>query len=189
MKITKIETIYIKEKAIEKRTDSSQDALLIKISTDSGIIGWGEVDSCPVVAEAIINAPYSHKLVNGLKNILIGENPLEIEGLWNKMYQNTLYYGRNGAVIQTMAGIDIALWDIKGKFLNLPVYELMGGCFMDKIRVYSSNMFQFSIEDTLKRVQIAIDSGHTAVKFSELSTLIISCASFLLIKTILLGQN
>jgi L-rhamnonate dehydratase len=165
MKITDIETIYIKEKNVEQRTDSSQDALLIKISTDAGITGWGEVDSCPVVAEAIINAPYSHKLVDGLKNIIMGENPLDIEGLWNKMYQKTLYYGRNGAVIHAMAGIDIALWDIKGKFLDLPIYELMGGCFVDKMRVYSSNMFQFTIEDTLKRVQIAMDTGHTAVKF------------------------
>ena len=165
MKIIDVETIYIKEKKIEKRTDGSQDALLVKITTDSGIIGWGEVDSCPVVASAIINAPYSHKLVDGLKNIIVGENPLEIEGLWDKMYQNTIYYGRNGAVIQAMAGIDIALWDIKGKFLNLPIYELMGGCFVDKMRVYSSNMFQFNLEDTLERVQIAIDTGHTAVKF------------------------
>ena len=72
MKIIDVETIYIKEKKIEKRTDGSQDALLVKITTDSGIIGWGEVDSCPVVASAIINAPYSHKLVDGLKNIIVG---------------------------------------------------------------------------------------------------------------------
>ena len=64
-----------------------------------------------------------------------------------------------------MAGIGVALRDIKGKFLDLPIYELMGGCFVDKMRVYSSNMFQFTIEDTLKRVQIAMDTGHTAVKF------------------------
>ena len=57
MKITNIETIYIKEKKIEKRTDGSQDALLVKISTDAGIIGWGEVDSSPIVADSIINAP------------------------------------------------------------------------------------------------------------------------------------
>ena len=84
MKIIDVETIYIKEKKIEKRTDGSQDALLVKITTDTGIIGWGEVDSCPVVASAIINAPYSHKLVDGLKNIIVGENPLEIEGLWKE---------------------------------------------------------------------------------------------------------
>ena len=165
MKVTNIETIYIKEKKIEKRTDGSQDALLVKISTDSGIVGWGEVDSSPAVADAIIHAPYSHKLVDGLKNIIVGENPLNIESLWDKMYQKTIYYGRNGAVIHAMAGIDIALWDIKGKFLNLPIYELMGGCFVDKMRVYSSNMFQYTIEDTVNRVKIAIDTGHTAVKF------------------------
>jgi L-alanine-DL-glutamate epimerase-like enolase superfamily enzyme len=124
-----------------------------------------EVDSSPAVADAIINAPYSHKLVDGLKNIIVGENPLNVESLWDKMYQKTIYYGRNGAVIHAMAGIDIALWDIKGKFLNLPIYELMGGCFVDKMRVYSSNMFQYTIEDTVNRVKIAIDTGHTAVKF------------------------
>ena len=82
MKITNIETIYIKEKKIEKRTDGSQDALLVKISTDSGIVGWGEVDSSPTVADAIIHAPYSHKLVDGLKNIIVGENPLNIKTKW-----------------------------------------------------------------------------------------------------------
>ena len=90
MVIIDVEALYIKEKTIEKRTDSSQDALLIKISTDSGIVGWGEVDSSPAVADAIINAPYSHKLVDGLKNIIVGENPLNIESLWDKRYQKTL---------------------------------------------------------------------------------------------------
>jgi len=165
MKITNVETIYIKEKSIEKRTDSSQDALLIKISTDNGLTGWGEVDGCPSVIEAIINAPYSHTLVNGLKNIILGENPLDIDYLWSKMYENTLYYGRSGSVIQAMAGIDIALWDLKGKFLSLPIYKLLGGAFKTKMRVYSSNMFQFTIEDTVNRVKIALDTGHTGVKF------------------------
>ena len=113
MKITKIETIYIKEKAIEKRTDSSQDALLIKISTDSGIIGWGEVDSCPVVAEAIINAPYSHKLVNGLKNLLIGENPLEIEGHTDNVPINTLRFPSNWELSVARASVIAAFLESK----------------------------------------------------------------------------
>ena len=107
-RITDIKTFYLKEKNIDARTDSSQDALLVKIETDNGIEGWGEVDGCPSVTNAIINAPFSHTLVNGLKNIIVNENPLEIEYLWNKMYESTLYFGRSGAVIQAMAGIDIA---------------------------------------------------------------------------------
>ena len=165
MKITDIKTFYLKEKIIDARTDSSQDALLVKIETDNGIEGWGEVDGCPSVTNAIINAPFSHTLVNGLKNIIVNENPLEIEYLWNKMYESTLYFGRSGAVIQAMAGIDIALWDIKGKYLKLPIYQLLGGPFKRKLRVYSSNMFQYTIEDTIERVKIALDTGHTGVKF------------------------
>jgi len=112
MKITDVEALYLRLPEIQQRTDSSQDALLIKVSTDAGITGWGEVDGCPWVVKAIVEAPYSHTLVTGLKSLLIGEDPMDTGRLWNKMYQSTLYYGRQGAVVQAMAGIDLALWDI-----------------------------------------------------------------------------
>ncbi|EIC83803.1 mandelate racemase/muconate lactonizing enzyme family protein [Serratia sp. M24T3] len=165
MKITDVEAFYLRLPNIEARTDSSQDALLIKITTDAGVVGWGEVDGSPYVTKAIIEAPYSHTMVTGLKSLLIGENPLETGRLWAKMHRATIYYGRNGAVIQAMAGIDIALWDIKGKALDKPIVELLGGAMRDRMRVYSSNMFQFSIEDTVARARHAVDTGHTGVKF------------------------
>ena len=165
MKITDVEAIYLRLPEIQARTDSSQDALIVKVSTDSGLVGWGEVDGCPAVSKAIIEAPASHTLVTGLKQLVLGENPLEIGRLWNKMYEGTLYYGRNGAVIQAMSGIDLALWDLKGKALQQPVYSLLGGGFRDKLRVYASNMFQFTAEDTAARARKAVDAGYTAVKF------------------------
>lgn len=165
MKIEDIEAYYLRLPQIDARTDSSQDALIVKVITDSGIVGWGEVDGCPQVTKAIIEAPTSHTLVTGLKALLIGEDPLDIERLWWKMYQGTLYYGREGAVIQAMAGIDLALWDIKGKALELPIYKLLGGGFRASLRVYASNMFQFTAAETAERAQRAIDSGYTAVKF------------------------
>ena len=165
MKITDVEAIYLRLPEIQQRTDSSQDALLVKVSTDAGITGWGEVDGCPAVARAVIEAGYSHTQVNGLRAILLGEDPLATARLWNKMYASTLYYGRSGAAIQAMAGVDIALWDIKGKALGKPVVELLGGALRDRMRVYSSNMFQFSVEDTVARARQAIDTGHTGVKF------------------------
>ncbi|HEY6336010.1 MAG TPA: mandelate racemase/muconate lactonizing enzyme family protein [Alphaproteobacteria bacterium] len=165
MKITDVEALYLRLPEIQKRTDSSQDALLVKVSTDAGIVGWGEVDGCPWVVKAIIEAPYSHTLVTGLKSLLLGENPLDTARLWDKMFQSTLYYGRQGAVIQAMAGIDLALWDIKGKALEEPVYKLLGGALREKMRVYSSNMFQFTPEATAERAKRAIDTGHSAVKF------------------------
>ena len=113
----------------------------------------------------MIEAPYSHTLVTGLRSLLIGEDPMDTGRLWQKMYASTLYYGRNGAVLQAMAGIDIALWDIKGKALGQPIVNLLGGAQRDRMRVYSSNMFQFSIEDTVARAKRAVDTGHTGVKF------------------------
>ena len=165
MKITEVEALYLRLPEIQARTDSSQDALIVKVSTDAGITGWGEVDGCPYVTRAIIEAPMSHTLVTGLRALLIGEDPLEIARLWRKMYQGTLYYGREGAVIQAMAGIDLALWDIKGKALEQPVYKLLGGGFRKRVRAYASNMFQFSAEATAARAKKAQDEGFTAVKF------------------------
>jgi len=165
MKITNVEALYLSLPEIQARTSSCQDALLVKISTDAGITGWGEVDGGPTVVKAIIEAPYSHTLVNGLRNLLMGENPMDTGRLWDKMYQATIYYGRGGAVTQAMAGVDIALWDIKGKALKQPIVNLLGGAMRDKMRVYSSNMFQFTVEDTVARAKRAIDTGHTGVKF------------------------
>src|SRR3954451_20930155 len=100
MRITDVEALYLRLPEIKARTDSSQDALLIRVSTDAGITGWGEVDGCPWVVKAIVEAPMSHTLVTGLKQVLLGEDPTEIGRLWTKMYEATLYYGREGAVIR-----------------------------------------------------------------------------------------
>ena len=165
MKITDVQALYLRLPEIKARTDSSQDALLVRVETDSGITGWGEVDGCPWVTKAVIDAPMSHTLVTGLKALLLGEDPLDTARLWSKMYEGTLYYGREGAVIQAMAGIDLALWDIKGKALDAPVWKLLGGRYRERLRVYSSNMFQFTPQDTADRVAAAKDAGFTAAKF------------------------
>jgi L-rhamnonate dehydratase len=165
MKIVDVEALYLRLPVIdETRTDSSQDALIVKISTDSGLIGWGEVDGCPTVAKAIIEAPASHTQVKGLRHILLGEDPMQTEYLWKKMYESTSYYGRAGAVIQAMAGVDLALWDLKGKALKQPIWALLGGR-PSKLRAYSSNMFQMTTEATVVRAKQAIDAGFTGIKF------------------------
>ena len=165
MKITDVQGLYLRLPEIEARTDSSQDALLVRVATDAGITGWGEVDACPLVAKAIIDAPLSHTLVSGLRHLLVGQDPLDTDRLWGRMYEGTLYYGREGAVIQAMAGVDLALWDIKGKARGEPVYRLLGGGYRTSLRVYSSNMFQETPEATAERARAARDAGYTAVKF------------------------
>lgn len=103
--------------------------LFLKIITDEGIIGWGE----PVLEG---RANTVHAAVQELMATLIGKNPLAIEDHWNSMYRGGFY--RGGPILMSaLAGIDQALWDIKGKFYDAPVYELLGGKCRSQIEVYS----------------------------------------------------
>lgn len=163
--ITDVEAIYLRLPTIRERTDSSQDSLVVRVTTDAGVVGYGEVDSSPLVAKAVIEAPPSHTRVRGLRDILLGQNPLETGRLWDLMYESTLYFGREGAVIQAMAGVDLALWDIKGKLLGQPIHALLGGARRKQLRAYASHMFDFDPKVTARRAAEAVDAGYTAVKF------------------------
>src|SRR5207302_6697640 len=112
-----------------------------KVHTDAGISGVGEVDSSAHVAKAIIEAPLSHKLCRGLAECVLGQDPLEIDRLIHRMMEGSIYFGRQGAAIQAMSGIEIALWDIVGKATKRPVYQLLGGGFRKKFRAYASILF------------------------------------------------
>jgi L-rhamnonate dehydratase len=149
--------------------DSGQDTLVVRVTTECGLVGFGEVEAQPEIAKAIIDAPRSwggKKIgASGLRVELLGENALDHERLWNKMYAASSFYGRHAVVIQAMAGIDMALWDLKGKFLNLPLYQLLGGKSHDKLRAYASTLFADTPKETAARGAALVDQGYTAVKF------------------------
>ncbi len=165
MKITRIETIYLRLPDLKQQCDSGQDALLVRVHTDAGISGIGEVDSSPLAVKGAIDGPYSHTITSGLAHLVIGEDPFETEKLWYKMYSSNLYAGRRGIAIHAMSGIDMALWDIKGKALGVPVWKILGGGFHQKIRCYSSSLFAPTPEQTADRARQFRDQGFTAVKF------------------------
>jgi len=103
--------------------------LFLKIETDEGIIGWGE----PVIEG---KAATVKTAVDELMEYLLGKDPMHIEDHWNVMYRAGFY--RGGPILMSaIAGIDQALWDIKGKYYNAPVYQLLGGKARDKMKVYS----------------------------------------------------
>ena len=103
--------------------------LFLKVTTDEGVVGWGE----PVVEG---RAATTAAAVRELEGYLIGQDPFRIEYLWQIMYRCAFY--RGGPVLMSaISGVDQALWDIKGKALGVPVYDLMGGCVRDKLRMYS----------------------------------------------------
>ena len=119
-------------------TSSAQDDIVVFIHTDEGITGIGETDVNPWIARACIEAPSTHTMGLGLKEMLIGENPLEPERLWEKLYTGSAMNGRRGAVICAMGALDMALWDIRGKAAGKPIWQLLGGHAKDFITPYAS---------------------------------------------------
>src|ERR1700719_4577894 len=134
MKIAAIRTIALSCKveppyASAAGVQGRRGGLLVEVETDGGI-GIGEAGLGGGVTATVIE--------KDLAPLLIGEDPLLIEFLWQKMFARTRQYGRRGLVMQAISGIDIALWDIAGKIAKLPVYRLLGAC---RDRVYASGGF------------------------------------------------
>jgi L-alanine-DL-glutamate epimerase-like enolase superfamily enzyme len=165
LRITGVEAIYLRLPQVKSQCDSGQDALIVKVTTDAGVTGYGEVDSNPMAVKGCIEGPFSHTATTGLAHVLLGEDPLRTEYLWQKMYRANIYSGRRGIAIHAMSGIDLALWDIKGKALGLPVWKLLGGGFTRSLRPYASSLFGATPAETGERARRFAAQGFTAVKF------------------------
>src|SRR3954471_8404784 len=165
VKITEIETIVLRQPDVDDAiADGSQDDLIVRIHTDEGIVGVGEVDSAPEVIQAAIDAPNSHANAIGRRHMLLGADPLDNEGLWAKMYRGSVYYGRRGVAIHAMSGVDLALWDIKGKVAGKPVCQLLGTPLQTKIRAYASTLMPDTEEEVRARCASLAEMGFTAIK-------------------------
>jgi L-rhamnonate dehydratase len=139
MKITKIETHVLLVPDYDRDACSSaQDDIVVLIHTDEGITGIGEVDTNPWVAQAMIHARGTHVLGLGLEEMLLGKDPLHPEALWDKTYTGSFMTGRRGLGICAIGALDMALWDIRGKALGLPCWQLLGGARKTHIQPYAS---------------------------------------------------
>lgn len=139
MKITEIETLHLRvDDPNIALFDGSYDDCVIVIHTDEGLVGIGETESLAPAIQAIINGPTAHNHARALKEVLVGCDPTDREGLWQRMYEATDYIGRRGLVIHAMGGIDLALWDITGKVKNQPIHALLGGARRERIPAYAT---------------------------------------------------
>ena len=130
----------------------SRDWVLVRLYTDSGLTGTGEAFPGPGVKDAVL----------ALKSLLIGEDPLNIDRLFQKMVRRII---TGGALVQAASGIEIALWDIAGKFFDTPVFSLIGGKYRDRIRVYGDCHHGEDLESIARAAQEVVEAGYTAFKF------------------------
>ena len=118
-------------KISEVKTFLMPGAIFVKVTTDSGLSGWGEcAEDNTAVMETFIH--------NGIKRQVLGSDPFDIEPIWDRMFYRNHDLGPGGSLANAIAGVDIALWDLKGKLLGLPAHKLMGGRYRDRILAYGS---------------------------------------------------
>lgn len=160
MKVTAVETISLGE-------IGSRPFIFVQVHTDEGLIGLGQTADART-------APVLHDLA---QTFLLGQNPLDIESLWWKMFDFAAYHGYSGAELRAISALDIALWDLLGQVANLPIYALLGGAVRDRIRIYNtcSAYKEHSDGEKARRDPVGLAeellaSGITCMKFASFDT-------------------
>jgi|SRR5215211_4389817 L-alanine-DL-glutamate epimerase-like enolase superfamily enzyme len=156
MKITRIDCHVLLDPDYDiGATSSAQDDIVVEIHTDEGVVGIGETDVNPWIARACIEAPGTHTMGLGLKEMLIGQDPLRVEELWESLYVGSAMNGRRGAVINAIGALDIALHDLRGKVLGKPCFEFLGGKKQQAVTPYASLQPETSDFDSYRESVIA----------------------------------
>jgi L-rhamnonate dehydratase len=130
--------------------------LIVEIFTDDGQVGIGNAALAPQVTKQVIDLY--------LKPLLIGQNPWDIEFLWQHMFRKTMAFGRKGIGMVAISALDIALWDILGKSAKQPVYRLLGGRTKQKIPVYASRLYSVPLDELAAEARRYKDEGYKAMK-------------------------
>jgi L-alanine-DL-glutamate epimerase-like enolase superfamily enzyme len=145
----------------EVNTFPVEGACFVQVVADGGATGWGETDAD--------NPPLMHAFINnGIKQRYVGESIWDNERLWEAAFYANHDHGPGGALANAIAGVDIALWDLKAKLLKMPVHQLLGGMYRDKIRVYGSFGVGFgrrmTISQAAEQAAKLVGQGFTAIK-------------------------
>ncbi len=152
--------------------EGNEETVLVRITDEDGCHGIGECVATPSVTKAMIDMPTVHFWSQGIKDIVIGADPLETVALYDRVYHGSFYHGRRGILIHALSAVDIALHDLAAKQIGKPVYKLLGGARCEKIRpyatIYPGDIYDGPVAAVMaeleKQAQIAIEQGLRAVK-------------------------
>ena len=164
MRISNVEALHLRVPVVREVADGTQDVLLVRVSSDEGLQGYGEVVSSSYIAKAVIEAPRSAPRRHGLAAVLIGSDPLDPEARWHDMYEASRIYGRAGVALHAISGIDTALWDLAAKAAGKSLSALWGRR-RDRVRAYASVLFPDPAAAAAALTERLLTKGVTAIKF------------------------
>ena len=156
--------------------EGAEEALLVRVTDADGRFGIGESVCTPAVVKAMVEQETIHFWSQGIRDLVVGADPIEARALYDRVYHASFYHGRRGTLIQALSAVDIALWDLAGRQLGLPVYKLLGGARCDRIRPYATlypgdvygGPVEALIAEIARQAEIALDQGLRAVKIPVL---------------------
>jgi galactonate dehydratase len=161
MKITHIRPWHVSgPPAADSDPNAKLSYVFVQVATDEGLTGWGEVTTYPgpVANRTIIAA------IREVESFLVGDDAGQIEAIWHKLLRAFTYLGTRGTTTALISGIDIALWDIKGQALGVPIYELLGGAVRDSIPMYTHFQYATTVDQMVANASREVDSGSRAIK-------------------------
>ena len=173
MRITEVEPILLRGQQQYRATAGSEEAsdsgdwqLLVRVATDEGLIGWADVETLAPAAVAIIAGQGMSVMgFRTLGDLLIGEDPREVERLWDKLYIGSAYYGRRGIAMQCISAIDNCLWSIRAQAAGVSLARLLGARRRDRVLAYASTLFRETPEAMAEAALGYVARGFRAVKF------------------------
>jgi L-alanine-DL-glutamate epimerase-like enolase superfamily enzyme len=173
MRITSVEPILLRGEQTYRATSGAEEAsdngdwqFLVRVTTDEGLTGWADAETlAPVAVQIIAGQGMAVLGFKTLAELLIGENPLDVERLWDKLYIGSAYYGRRGIAMQCISAIDNCLWSIRAQATGVSLARLLGGRRRDRVTAYASTLFRATPEGMREAARGYVERGFRAVKF------------------------
>ena len=177
MKITDVE-VYVVDPTLGAATYNEEPQnvwTFVRVLTDAGVHGWGESTNFPANGSLIIADAIRH-----LRPWIVGQDAADITAMWHRLFRKATYLGPRGLPTAVVSGIDIALWDIKGKVAGRPVYDLLGGKVRDSVPLYANGWFAAldghppcaTAEDYAQAARRIVARGHAAIKLDPFHEMI-----------------
>ncbi|MEE2658629.1 MAG: mandelate racemase/muconate lactonizing enzyme family protein [Candidatus Latescibacterota bacterium] len=165
MRITQVEAIHLRLPEVREIADGSQEVLLVRIESDSGHYGLGEIVSCSYVARAVVEAPRSAPFRHGLAAIVNGMEVDDLGAIDRAMVEGTAWYGPGGIARHAMSGVDMALWDLRAKAAGVPVRRLLNANAVNRVPAYASVLWPDRPEQIARSARNFAEQGYRCVKY------------------------